>query len=246
MVARRRWSPGEIVLGYPDESAPTVSPIGSPLGEPVRWHSWEANGSYLVFMKLEQLAHEFRRAVRVQAEANNVSQDTLMARMLGRWRTGARLRPGQGTAAAPSWHQSEAPIPASAYLEDTNGTTVPLWSHIRKSNPRVLPSSDLPAQAREELDPSRHRLVRRSVSYGKKLPDGQETWDNVHRGILFACYQADIARQFEHVMGKWLTSPDFRRGAGSSPCRARSADRRHAHDPTYPRPREQHVPPQRQ
>src|SRR5262249_25950383 len=67
----------------------------------------------------------------------------------------------------------------------------------------------LPAKDRADLDPRRHRLVRRSVPYGRKLAAGRETWDRVHRGILFASYQADLARPFEHVLSKWLTSPDF-------------------------------------
>ena len=51
------------------------------------------------------------------------------------------------------------------------------------------------------------RILRRGVPYGPPLKEGEP--DDGQRGLLFVTYQADIARQFEHVWGKWLNGPDF-------------------------------------
>jgi Dyp-type peroxidase family len=81
-------------------------------------------------------------------------------------------------------------------------------------------------------DASRHRLIRRGVPYGVPLKDGQP--DDGERGLLFVAYQADIARQFEHVWGQWLNGPDFPvPGAGRDALVGQGAGQRPA---SIPRP----------
>jgi deferrochelatase/peroxidase EfeB len=50
---------------------------------------------------------------------------------------------------------------------------------------------------------NRHRLVRRGLPYGPALPDGAAE-DGVDRGVVFACFQADLQRQFEFIQSQWL------------------------------------------
>jgi len=71
------------------------------------------------------------------------------------------------------------------------------FSHIGRGYSRWLPPSDA----------LRHRILRRGVPYGPPLKEGEP--DEGRRGLLFVTYQADIARQFEHVWEKWLNGPDF-------------------------------------
>jgi Dyp-type peroxidase family len=54
---------------------------------------------------------------------------------------------------------------------------------------------------------NRHRILRRGIPYGLPLADGAA--DDGGRGLLFVAYQADLARQFEHVWSQWLNGPDF-------------------------------------
>jgi Dyp-type peroxidase family len=70
-------------------------------------------------------------------------------------------------------------------------------SHIGRAYARWLP----PAEA------SRHRLIRRGVPYGRQWRDGEN--DDGQRGLLFVTYQADLARQFEHVWTRWLGRTEF-------------------------------------
>ncbi len=54
---------------------------------------------------------------------------------------------------------------------------------------------------------NRHRILRRGIPYGPPLADGAA--DDGSRGLLFVAYQAEIARQFEHVWSQWLNGSNF-------------------------------------
>lgn len=76
------------------------------------------------------------------------------------------------------------------FLADPEGRTVPLDSHIRLANPRTAQSVD-------------SQLLRRSYNYDGGL-DRDGTLD---LGLVFACYQQDIARQFAAVQGRLEDEP---------------------------------------
>jgi Dyp-type peroxidase family len=76
------------------------------------------------------------------------------------------------------------------------------YSHIGRANPR----DPRHPEGLDSLQVSRHRLLRRGIPYGP--PYAQATADE-QRGLFFLAYQADIARQFEHVWSRWLENPDF-------------------------------------
>jgi Dyp-type peroxidase family len=127
---------------------------------------------------------------------------------VGRWRDGT-----------PLVLSPDAPDPALAADSDRNnsfdydgdaaGYGCPIGAHIRRANPRnSLPFSGALV--------NRHRLIRRGLPYGPPLPEGAA--DDVERGVIFVCFQADLARQFEFVQSQWLNDGNaFRLGDDKDP-----------------------------
>jgi hypothetical protein len=82
----------------------------------------------------------------------------------------------------------------------------PIGAHIRRANPRDSLGA---GGAAAEASANRHRLVRRGRSYGPPLPPGEVNDDEVERGLMFVCLNADIERQFEFVQQNWINNPAF-------------------------------------
>jgi deferrochelatase/peroxidase EfeB len=102
--------------------------------------------------------------------------------MVGRWRDGTPLvlspeKPMPGESRSREW------VNDFGYkARDPHGERCPLGAHIRRANPRD--------SLQKPLMTNRHRIIRRGVPY--------------EGGLMFVCYQADIARQFEFVQSQWL------------------------------------------
>lgn len=171
------------------------------------------NGSYLVVRELEQDVAAFWQnmhdnAVAMQAHApggsGHITATWLADRVVGRDQNGNLLCPG-GT------RTPKAGMPDNDFLfgdDDPHGVGCPLGSHIRRANPRDTLAPSTKERWHLVKSANNHRILRRGRKFGPKVED---PWvaDGKHRGLLFACLNTDIARQFEFVQQTWLLNSDF-------------------------------------
>lgn len=180
-------APGQFILGAPDLDGVADTPYPALL----------TNGSYLVVRKLGQDVAGFRERITEAARLTGTDPEYVAAKVMGRWRDGTPVAqsPGRGSS------QEEF-----TYDDDPAGDRCPIGAHVRRANPR----GSLLFDGRLE---HRHRLLRRGMPYGPPMPgfedgSGSGSWEPVddgqERGLLFACYQADIEAQFEFVQSQWL------------------------------------------
>ena len=205
---------GEFILGYDNEykvlpQGPTVEAADDPanLLEPYDQDPKEPpakdlgrNGTYLVFRKLAQDVAGFRRFLRDNSSGPD-DMAHLGAKLMGRWAGGAPL--------ALADHDDPALAHANDFgyaKEDPYGLRCPMGAHMRRTNPRDLLVGS-PEESQKVVN--RHRIVRRGVIYGDRLPPDQYEDDGTPRGLLFLCINADIERQFEFIQQTWANSPKF-------------------------------------
>jgi Dyp-type peroxidase family len=170
-------------------------------------------GSYVVFRKLEQNVKAYMQREQQLATALGLKEDDrelASAMIVGRFRDGTPLSLQRGA----GMHQ---PVPNNFdFTGDESGSKCPFHSHIRKSNPR----GESATQRGDSVKQERARLiVRRGISYEapgktrktKSVGAGIEFIDQPARGVglLFICYQQDIARQFEFMQRGWLNDERF-------------------------------------
>jgi Dyp-type peroxidase family len=174
---------GEILLGHKDED-------GVVAGDKERVLK---NGTFMVWRKIEQDVDAFktffeRVAPRVQ------DQELLKAKVVGRWPDGTSvLEPHDPDGARPP---SSRPRNDFDYGDDPDGAGCPLGAHVRRANPRT-------SLKWWTLRTVRHRIIRRGMPYEES--DGAQ---NRRVGLVFVCFNASIARQFEMIQRFWLSDGD--------------------------------------
>ena len=220
---------GDFVLGYSDEylifapspmvrkeSDPDHILCPMPGEEWPGYHNLGRNGSYMAYRKLEQDVSGFWSYLREQAGGRNGSAAQsreiikLASKCVGRWPSGAPLVLTPDYDDPPLWKNN-----FYTYLPtDPHGFACPIGAHTRRANPRDSFIYETSADSFETS--KRHRIARRSVSFGPghafdparlergELPD--EVYDSTEpRGIHFFAINADIPRQFELIQHTWAT-----------------------------------------
>jgi Dyp-type peroxidase family len=182
--------PGEFVLGYENETG-SVTPVPQP-------EALGRNGSYLVFRKLATDVAAFRRYVHGAAQSE-ADAERIAATIVGRWPSGAPLALAPEVD-DPALGADDARNNIFLYGDDEAGLKCPVGSHARRTNPR-----DAPVLGSVRL----HRILRRSATYGPRLPPGALDDDGVDRGLLLIAVNAHIARQFEFVQSHWINDGRF-------------------------------------
>ncbi len=232
-------SPGEFVLGYPNEygmytARPLVDPqqdgraavLPRAADEPAL-KDLGRNGSYLVLRQLHQDVPGFWQFVDQAAGADPQKREALAASMVGRERDGTPLAP-RAARDIPGLSRKK-PNNYFTYELDPRGHRCPIGAHIRRVNPRT---GDFPpvvtglitrlikmlgfGQARDDDDliasTRFHRLLRRGRGYGPLLaPEAAIHRDApaAERGLQFIALAGNILRQFEFVQNAWSISTTF-------------------------------------
>ena len=189
--------PGEFVFGYPGQH-PTDPHKPGP--EPKMAAPWMRNGSCMVFRRLEQKVPEFRGFVRQRAALLGMDPELLMARMVGRWKSGApmELAPLRDD---PRLGSDDKRNNDFEFGDDPQQRRCPYAAHIRK----VYPRDDAPGG---EAEAQRHRIIRQGIPFGPEVGAG-ETVTRHSRGLMFVCYQTSIERQFEYIQRRHANDPEF-------------------------------------
>ncbi|MFJ3311023.1 Dyp-type peroxidase [Streptomyces sp. NPDC086549] len=192
---------GQFVLGTDNTPMPTGAP------------EWMKYGSFQVVRRLAQdvpgwwaqVNAELQKLREAKVVGENTKSEWLAARLVGRWRCGASVARFPDQSPPPGTR----PDNDLTFRDDPDGVITPLFSHLRKTAPR-----DGLVDGGEPVDESFmdvRRIIRRGIPYGAPFDPANEDGGgpDEQRGLLFVCYQADLAKQFEFIQADWVNDPNF-------------------------------------
>ena len=195
---------GEFILGY-ESQFPGLTyrvPQPSELG---------LNGSFGVLRILEQDVAGFETFLHRAAADTGLDEETVAAKLCGRWRNGVPLVLSPDTASPPEPFPLERyndfdyiESDSGAWPDDRRGYTCPVGAHIRRVNPRSQPVAGGGGHL--------HRLIRRGLPYGR--PYDPDNPDDEERGLVGFFIGVSIADQFEFIMSRWIDDGLFAAGLG--------------------------------
>lgn len=207
-----------IILCGREKDDGVVVPGNNPI--PVTRPPWALDGSFLTFRHLKQLVPEFNRFLErhpLEVLVPNSSDDPtgaelLGARLVGRWKSGAPIdvSPLRDDPAL-----AEDPLRNNDFTYDPlRQDRCPFAAHTRKTNPRA----DLASVGGSEI----RRILRRGIQFGPEVTPREATAKTsskdlrLERGLLFVCYQSNIANGFEFIQESWANNPGFPFGKGTA------------------------------
>lgn len=181
------------------------------------------NGAFLVFRRLAQDVPAFdeetqRLAQSLSAAGKPVAAESLRAIIIGRWRSGAALMrhaqdPGSSDPpiaanyfefgdASPDLDLAGGHVAgAVADAAPGRGLNCPAFAHIRKVNPRDLPTDKGDAALTRSF-----QMLRRGFPFGPPYDrtNPANPGNGKQRGLLFLAYQRSIATGFDQLNRDWM------------------------------------------
>ncbi|GAB2859917.1 hypothetical protein GCM10027074_28800 [Streptomyces deserti] len=198
-------NPGEFVVGLERERP-----------HPLPYPEWAQKGSFQVVRRLAQdvpgwwagVASQLEALKRANAAPPQATTEWLAARLVGRWRSGTPV--AKCPHADMSYNAESSNDNLISFKDDPKGTTTPLWSHLRKTNPRDgFP--DPKGGTFPDTKFNHRRIMRRGIPYGLPFDPSASALNgpDAPRGLVFVCYQADLFRQFEFIQRFWMNDETF-------------------------------------
>jgi Dyp-type peroxidase family len=221
---------GEFLMGYKSEYNvyPDTPFLSAPQGDTGMLHDDVAgsgckdlgrNGTYMVLRQLQQDVKGYWTFLNEKTKNDdgtvNAKESTkLGAKMMGRWPSGAPIvkwPDADPVELYPNEDPEKFINDNDFFYNDTDkhGMKCPFGAHTRRTNPRD--SFEENTHKESILLSNRHRIIRRARQYGEPFigsPTNLEPKSEV--GILFACFNADISRQFEFIQYTWANYPKFK------------------------------------
>jgi deferrochelatase/peroxidase EfeB len=194
----------------------------------------DAYGSYYVFRKLEQDVLHFCMAEQALADALGLQGSDRAragAMVIGRFRDGTPLALNETDGFIPAKANNFRYDGLDAALQQPAGAPAdlfalkcPFQAHIRRVNPRQCvdrPRGAGPLDVATENEHRDRRIARRGVAYGerKRTPTAFPALDDLPTGgvgLLFACFQSSIVKQFAFLQMMWVKSSFFPLAGGAA------------------------------